>query len=58
MFTAQELLPGQTSLPDNPRDDFLNYLVLVLSAPSAPQGCHAPSPAPHPVWDGDGGAAP
>ena len=55
VFTACQVFLGQTGLPDNPRDGFLNYRV--LSAPAGLREGHAPSPALHPTQDGDGGAA-
>lgn len=55
VFTACQVLLGQTGLPDNPRDGFLNYRL--LSAPAGLREGHAPSPALHPTQDGDGGAA-
>lgn len=41
VFTACQVLLGQTGLPDNPRDAFLNYRV--LSAPAGLREGHAPS---------------
>ena len=54
VFTACQVLLGQTGLPDNPRDAFLNYRV--LSAPAGLREGHAPS-LPCIREDGNAGAA-